>query len=82
MVDDPKEPTIDFQDWFDGGFGNEIGNLFFPTFTMRIVYTSTFFIVMSVYLGELAYANCKRICKKTPPERNTETEQLLDGNDE
>ena len=19
MVDDPKEPTIDFQDWFDGG---------------------------------------------------------------
>jgi hypothetical protein len=67
---------------FSFAFGNEIGNLFFPTFKMRIVYFSTFFIVMSVYCGELAYANCKRMCKKPPPERNTETEQLLDPNDE
>jgi magnesium-transporting ATPase (P-type) len=67
---------------FSFAFGNEIGNLFFPTFSMRIVYMVSLFIVFSVYLGELAYSNCKRICKKPPPERNTETEQLLDNNDD
>lgn len=49
---------------FSFAFGNEIGNLFFPTFSMRIVYTSTFFIVFSVYLGELTWSNIKMFCKK------------------
>lgn len=49
---------------FSFAFGNEIGNLFFPTFSMRIVYTSTFFIVFSVYIGELTWSNIKMFCKK------------------
>lgn len=67
---------------FSFAFGNEIGNLFLPTFSMRIVYVCSFFIVISVYLGELCYSSIKRLFKKNPAEKNTETEQLLDNNEE
>lgn len=51
---------------FSFSFGNEIGSLFLPTFQMRIVYASTFFIVSSVYLGEVAYSGIKRMFRKEP----------------
>lgn len=42
-------------------FTNEIGHLFMPTFSMRVVYLVIFYIVMSVYLAEVAYSSCKRL---------------------
>jgi hypothetical protein len=46
---------------------------------MRLVYVSAIYICISVYLGELAYSGLKRMWKKEPEMKNTETEKLLDN---
>lgn len=48
---------------FSISFKNEIGHLFGPTFRMRVCYLVLFFVVISVYMAELAYSTCKRICR-------------------
>lgn len=48
---------------FSISFRNEIDHLFMPTFSMRICYIIMLFIVIAVFLGELAYSGCKRMCK-------------------
>ena len=62
---------------FSASFKNEIGSLFVPTFSIRMVYLIIFFIVFSVYLGELAYSGCKRIWKGDDTTKGGEHEELL-----
>lgn len=64
---------------FSISFTNEIGHLFIPTFSMRVVYVVFLFVVISVYLGELAYSACKRMCKGDHDKEDAETEQLLEN---
>jgi hypothetical protein len=64
---------------FSKVFSNDIGNLFEPTFRMRVVWLIIFFSVMSVYLGELWYSNCKRCCK-TDEEPEEDRQRLLGDN--
>lgn len=64
---------------FSKSFTNEIGHLFEPTFRMRICYIVIFFVVVSVYMGELTYSTCKRICRGEKMTDDAETEQLLDN---
>jgi len=62
---------------FSMSFKNEIGNLFAPTFAMRICWIVLFFIVISVYLAELSYASFKRLWKGEPRDEDEEEEELL-----
>lgn len=59
---------------FSISFKNEIGHLFIPTFSMRIVYIIAFFIVISVFLAECAYSQCKRMWKGDDTDNDAETE--------
>jgi magnesium-transporting ATPase (P-type) len=64
---------------FSASFTNEIGHLFEPTFRMRIVYLVLFFVVISVYLGELWYSTLKRLWRGEGRAADAETEQLLEN---
>jgi len=48
-----------------------------PTFSMRICYVVILFIVVSVYLAELAYSAFKRMWKGDPQIVEEEQEELL-----
>lgn len=62
---------------FSMSFKNEIGNLFQPTFSMRICWIIMFFIVITAYLLELSYASFKRLWKGEPHDEEEEEEELL-----
>ena len=62
---------------FSVTFKNEVNHLFMPTFSMRICYVVILFIVVSVYLAELAYSAFKRMWKGDPQIVEEEQEELL-----
>ena len=63
---------------FSVTFKNEIDHLFMPTFSMRIVYIIILFVVISVYLAELAYSSVKRLWRGEPP-HDEEHQELLEN---
>lgn len=63
---------------FSATFKNEIGNLFGPTFRMRVVWLIGFFVIVTVYLVELLYADCKRMWSSKSTE-DDEMDALLEN---
>lgn len=64
---------------FSISFKNEVDHLFMPTFSMRIVYLIIFYIVISVFMAELAYSSCKRLWRGDDKDMDGETEELLEN---